>query len=447
MTSSRQDIASWGLALMALAGLQDVEAAESIPVVPGLEYARHEEEGLISHVVKMDLKAKGLRIRSVKAKGKETIRELVQRMDEPDSPVLAGINGDFFRQSSSAGLPYGIQVADGRLIFAPMKRSMIGFGPKNEPYIGIVSLSAKFTFARKEDRKQAKWALIDDINVVEGESDRKSGIYLYTPAFLGLDLTRPSGLVAVVEAIEPALQVGDICEGKVSQVVTSGKAVSVPETGCLLYFFGDAGRAVGSALKPGQPLALKIELPPIVGGVAQALGGGPRLVRDGKVGVELNREVFDPVHAMEISKRHPRSAIGYDRNRQFLFLVMVEGRHEGSRGMTFGELGEFMAKLGCHQAMAFDGGGSAGMHVAGRGTVTLSMGGSNRPEERQVANGLLITASKAAPAEKVSSKTTPKEARKEAGKPEAKGSPSTGTKVAPERRKPEDPYGETPLKE
>ena len=59
--------------------------------------------------------------------------------------------------------------------------------------------------------------------------------------------------------------------------------------------------------------------------------------------------------------------------------------------MMFGELADFMAELGCYQAMAFDGGGSAGMYVQGKGIVSRSMGGFEQPEEREIANALLIT--------------------------------------------------------
>jgi exopolysaccharide biosynthesis protein len=58
--------------------------------------------------------------------------------------------------------------------------------------------------------------------------------------------------------------------------------------------------------------------------------------------------------------------------------------------MSFGELASFMMELGCYQAMAFDGGGSAGLYVGGKGFVS-------RSEDRAVANGLLITTSAAPP--------------------------------------------------
>jgi hypothetical protein len=380
-------------ALSASRALHGQEVPEVI--APGLVYLRYQKEGLVGHVLKMDLKAADLRLRSIKAKGKESIRQLHDRLDGKEATILAALNGDYFRMESEAGLPYGVQVSDGRLIFAPMKRSMIGFGPKNEPYVGVVSLSAKLSFSSgTKQRSQIKWTPVDGINVLDRESSRQSGIYLYTPAFLGLNLSRPNGLIMVLEAVEPALQVGDVCEGKIARMEPSGKSINVPEAGCLLYFFGAAAKPAAQ-VKVGQAVTLKIELPPIVGGVSQAIGGGPRLIRDGKKSIEIDKEDFASFQSMGITARHPRSAIGFDRSKGNLFLVMVEGRQRESRGMTFGELATFMGELGCYQAMAFDGGGSAAMYVQGKGIVSRSMGGFDQPEEREIANALLITAAKA----------------------------------------------------
>jgi hypothetical protein len=404
-------------------GASGRDLLEPQTIHPGLLYARYQKQGVIAHVLKLDLREKSVRIRSIKAKGKETIRQLVARLNE-ETLVVGGINGDFFRQESAAGIPYGVQVCDGRLTFAPLRRSMIGFGPTNEPYIGVVSLKARIGFGPKAKRGAvAKWAEVNGVNVLPEEISRWNGIYLYTPAFLGLSSSRPNGLIAVVEAIQPALQVGDVCEGTVARIENGDRSVEVPEAGCLIYFFGDTALALAAQVRAGDPVTLKIELPPIAGGVAQAIGGGPRLIREGKKVVELKNESFDSLHALEISSRHPRSAIGYDQKKQNLFLVMVEGRHEASRGMTFGELAILLADLGCYQAMAFDGGGSAGMYVAGKGMVSLSMGGPEMPEERPIANGLLITAAKA-PAGKEPAPARPagKAGAKEAG-PGAGGQP------------------------
>jgi hypothetical protein len=385
------------------------ELLDSFDVAPGLKYARHAPEGLVAHVLKFDLRTKGLQLRSLKSRGKETVRQLVERVNAEGDLAVAAINGDFFRQETAAGLPYGIQVSDGHLAFPPMRRSMVAFRANNEPWIGITTLRARLTFAPKANRGPAKnWTVVDDVNPLEEKIRGGSGIYLFTPAFQGVGMTRPGGVIAVLESIQPALQVGDVCEGTVARLEASDKPVKVPEAGGLIAFFGESARAVARAVKPGQGVAVQIELPPLpAGAVTQAIGGGPRLIRDGKVQAEIDKEDFDPAHAMEISKRHPRSAIGYDKAKQNLFLVMVEGRHADSEGMTFGELGKFLSQLGCYQAMAFDGGGSAAMYVATKGMVSLSMGGFGQPENREIANALLITMPKGLGGKKAALKPAP----------------------------------------
>lgn len=375
---------------------KELAAVKTETVAPGLEYSRYEAQGLVAHVTRIDLHAKTLHVRSVKSKGKESLRELAERLGKADETVLAGINGDYFRMASAAGLPFGAQVCDGGLCFGPMNRSMVSFGPENEPFIGVAELKARIAFSSAQTAGASTWFKIDDVNQLEQEDQRKAGIYLYTPAFLGLSVNRPKGTIAVLDTIQPALQIGDVCTGRLARVEPAGTEVEIPENGCLLYFFGEANKSMAERLKPGLPVALKLELPPVPGNVMQALGGGPRLVRNGRVAIEIDKEDFEAVYAMELSKRNPRSAIGFDQTKKTLWLVMVEGRTEQSRGMTFAELGAFMDKLGCFQAMAFDGGGSSGMYIEGKGIVSRNLGTPAKPEERELANALFITSTPAA---------------------------------------------------
>jgi exopolysaccharide biosynthesis protein len=67
-------------------------------------------------------------------------------------------------------------------------------------------------------------------------------------------------------------------------------------------------------------------------------------------------------HSME--QRHPRAAVGW--NQQYFFLVEVDGRQwDLSVGMSLDELSDYLVRLGCEQAMNFDGGGSATLWFAG----------------------------------------------------------------------------------
>jgi hypothetical protein len=114
-----------------------------------------------------------------------------------------------------------------------------------------------------------------------------------------------------------------------------------------------------------------------------ALGAGPMLLVAGTVvdHGERQRKI-----------RHPRSAIGLTA-RDELILVVVDGRTPRAAGMSFEELGAFMAALGCTDALNLDGGGSSTLWALGRGIVNHPC--DNRKfdaeGERKVANALLLS--------------------------------------------------------
>ncbi len=117
-----------------------------------------------------------------------------------------------------------------------------------------------------------------------------------------------------------------------------------------------------------------------VGGFPDLIDGGQR-VGDLEVGAR-------PSFA---AARHPRSAIGYDRSRGQIWIVLVDGRQSPhSVGMTLPEIARLFESVGTDEALNLDGGGSSALVVAGAPV--------NRPSdptgERAVVNALaLITSS------------------------------------------------------
>lgn len=95
---------------------------------------------------------------------------------------------------------------------------------------------------------------------------------------------------------------------------------------------------------------------------------GPLLVWEGKVQdyPEWNKESF-------LQTNHPRTAIGFSKDRKTVVQVAVDGRWTGSNtekraiGMPTSLLGKLMQGLGCYKAMNFDGGGGTAMYVYGQG--------------------------------------------------------------------------------
>jgi exopolysaccharide biosynthesis protein len=118
--------------------------------------------------------------------------------------------------------------------------------------------------------------------------------------------------------------------------------------------------------------------------VKTALGSGPLLVQDGKR-QRISIPDTETYEFRSMLERHPRAAIGW--NQAYFFLVEVDGRQKYlSVGMTLDELAGYMVKLGCQEAVALDGGGSATLWYGGRVRNSPCDG-----RERAIANSLVIT--------------------------------------------------------
>jgi exopolysaccharide biosynthesis protein len=151
-----------------------------------------------------------------------------------------------------------------------------------------------------------------------------------------------------------------------------------PET--VVLSLGPSLAAQAPSVQPGATVRIVTETIPDLAGVNMAIGGGPALLQDGK-----------PMQFSGLFKfRHPRAAVGW--SKEHFFLVEVDGRQANiSVGMSFPELADYMAKLGCEQAMNFDGGGSATLWAFGMVRNSPSEG-----DERPAPNALVVL-KKAAP--------------------------------------------------
>jgi exopolysaccharide biosynthesis protein len=125
---------------------------------------------------------------------------------------------------------------------------------------------------------------------------------------------------------------------------------------------------------------------------AQALvvGGGPQLLRTGRVAVAAQAEGFHPLRSFFdtfVKGRQPRTLAGVTEEGRLL-LVTVDGRRPGwSVGMTLPEAARLMRSLGARDALNLDGGGSTTMVV--RGEVVNRP--SDRAGERPVSDALFVT--------------------------------------------------------
>jgi len=118
--------------------------------------------------------------------------------------------------------------------------------------------------------------------------------------------------------------------------------------------------------------------------VIHAVGGGPRLVRDGRVSVENKAENIGDSFA---TARHPRTALGFTADSTTLYLFAVDGRQPGySVGMSLYELAAYMLDWGIWQGINLDGGGSTTMVIG----EEVANHPSDATGERPVSNSLMV---------------------------------------------------------
>lgn len=304
--------------------------------------------------------------------GLETVRAGANRLSTREHYAVAGVNGDFFRIEAGPyqGDPIGLMVAHGELISSPYPRSAFVLTTDGTPLIEVFRLEA---FVQVPDGSKFP---ITGVNQERGPHD----LILYTPRFHLATRTSGPGLQVVVGGLELPIRPNRGYLGQVQAVLQGEADVVIPEDGVVLSGAGEAAEFL-ARLGRGESLAFRLDLQPSAGEILHAVGGGPRLVRAGKVSIEAEAEGFGQAF---VTTAHPRTAVGF--NRQKLFFVTVDGRQPGySVGMTLPQLAEWMLSLGCQEAMNLDGGGSTTCLV--RGQVV------NRPSdqrERPVANALLL---------------------------------------------------------
>jgi hypothetical protein len=310
-------------------------------------------------------------------------RERVSRMARR-SGAVAAVNGGYF---APGGDPVGVLAIGGRLLSEPVDRRsalIVGGGSAS---IGPVRFSGALRINGRERE-------IDGV-------DRRRGLI---PACGGrggdLPTTRPNAALTCTDSSELVLLTPEYgarppAEGGVEAVLRDGLVArvrppgtgAVPRDAVLFTGTGDAARFLRDVALPRSRAEIVLRLR--ANGVpldpaAQTLvvGGGPRLVRDGRLAVTSRPEGF---FGSFVSGRNPRTLAGVRADGRVI-LVTVDGRRNGwSAGMTLGEAARLMRSLGARDALNLDGGGSTAMTVLGE----LVSRPSDRAGERPVSDAVL----------------------------------------------------------
>ncbi len=332
------------------------------------------------HVVRLERSNALYEIQTMHAGGKAIGMDTLSGQSAPSNgrfgTAVAAINGDFYeRNGAYSGAPRGLQVAQSELLSAPAGGASVWIDAQGQPHLGNIASAFEVLWP---DGSSNSFGL---------NSHRSTDkLELYTPG-MGSSTRTSGGRELILEAGGNGpwlpLRVGELYAARVREIRETGNTRIAPGTMVL-----SAGPAVAKRLPIlgiGTILRLSTASVPALTGIQAAISGGPILVRNGRP-QRMPNSISSSYEFNSMEQRHPRAAVGW--NPQYFFLVVVDGRQPWlSAGMTLDELANYFVKLGCEQALNFDGGGSATLWYSGEVR--------NSPcerAERDIANCLIILA-------------------------------------------------------
>lgn len=258
------------------------------------------------------------------------------------------INGGFFNKTKIIGslIIRGIPVSN------PYgTRSAIGWDAKGNICFSRGDFKAKVTVENID-------IPIDSFNEMKDHHQ----VALFTPHLWYYATPIPS------DAMEFVIRAGRITEERYSHLSNH----LVPKDGYLLVA---RGRYASVLRQIPKPIDIKLVVQMAderLNDVSYLLQAGPMILKDGVFW--SNNEGFS---ANTLLERHPRTIVGYDG--AYLYWLIIDGRDPWhSRGVTLKEAATIAKKLGCHNALNLDGGGSSALWWQGN-IINKPSGNIERP--------------------------------------------------------------------
>jgi len=359
--------------------INPADAVKSEVIAPGIEHLQ------ITRGYKSDKEASGpwfinmLRIDLTKARlrlvhamdeavGLETVSSLATRYG-----ALAAVNSGYFRTTGTyRGDSVGVEVLSGKLLSEPNNvraaAGLIERDGKQDLIFGHIKFDGQLAAGA-----QARHA-VDGLNRPRGDNE----LIIFTPEFHRTTLTDPNGLELIVRR-----------ERIVEQRDLKGSS-TIPADGFVISVAGTARQWALEKLRVGTRVRLNLdwsqtetETSDSWKQAASIIGGGPQLIKNGRVEITNAAEKILPSF---VSDYHPRTAIAKLKSGQIL-LVTVDGRQPAeSIGMPLTMLADLLLEFGAVEAINLDGGGSTTMVIKNK----LVNKPSDATGERPVSDAILV---------------------------------------------------------
>jgi len=344
-----------------------------LTVAPGIEHEfdSYSTGPVTLNTVTIDMGRSDLVIETEKAKDEltasEPLDEMVKRLYTPDKRPIAAINADFW---GARHIPDGLFVDEGMIWKNPYgTRSVFAFDDEGNFSIGPPQWSVVLRGGRLDQSLP-----IDRVNLSFHSDDPKDVIAYTWPYGESSPAPEPGQAQVVLDLPGGEWLPNAPAEVTVRSVDQAGTTTLDRHTVVLII---DSERPAW--IRTGVVATLTARLGNLPGKVLGVVGGGPQLVRDGKV-VATEAAEREKIGRNFVTDLHPRTAIGIKSDGQTLVFVVVDGRQPGrSVGINLPALAEWMIAKGCAVAMNFDGGGSSTMDVRDEIVNFPSDSGGPRP--------------------------------------------------------------------
>ena len=273
-----------------------------------------------------------------------------KRINNIAADAKIAVNGTYFKQDT--GTPLGVLMINNQIITGPIY-DRVAFGISD---LGFKTSRVSFEGYIKKDDK------IINLNNINQPRMMFTQVLVYTPLW-GVKKKKKKK-----ESVHIA-----VSNNVIKQI--SSYPINIPRNGYVI----SAPKDKIAGLKIGDRLELKYKMNPNWEDVNHIISGGPYLIKNGSVFVDATSQKLNG-----ITGRNPRTAIGYTKDN-VMIMVTVDGRKEGSSGVTLIELGRLMKELGCYEAINLDGGSSTVMYVDG--TI---LSGTNIKNSSSISNALSV---------------------------------------------------------
>jgi Phosphodiester glycosidase/FlgD Ig-like domain len=298
--------------------------------------------------------------------GRETVTSMQRRVTS--TATVAGVNGDFFTWDE--GLPTGMHMESGVLMTPPHPlRSSLGITDDGTLVIDRVAMVGRWQGAGQR-------RTLNGLNQRPGPE----GASLFTPAWGGATPAAQGTVEVTLQPFPPAAPNTELL-GTVEALKTGG-GTPIPPNGAVLVGRGTSAARLEDESVVGGSMIVQLTLRPQWGGIVDAIGAGPVIVRDGQ---PVFRALED-LTPSQILPADPRTGVGQLADGRIV-MVAVDGRQPGySTGLTNFELAQTLVRLGAVRGMALDSGGSTTAAFEGRLLNHPSDPGGERP----VGDGLFL---------------------------------------------------------